>query len=253
MRVLIVEDETAASENLVAMLQEQDASIEVLAVLESVQQVVRWLGAHPEPDLIFMDIHLSDGSAFSVFDQMEVRTPIIFTTAYDQYALNAFNVNSIDYLLKPVKTKDLKRALDKFNRWNQPDVMAYVERMLALRANQPKEGYKSTLLVPVRDKLIPVEVKDIACIYSSERNTTIYLKDGKNMPYNKSLDTIIGTLDPRQFMRANKQYIVSRDVILELVIWFDNRLLVHVPINLPEPMFISKNKASEFKNWMTNE
>lgn len=250
MRVLIVEDETAASENLMAMLQEQDSSIEILGVLESVQQVVRWLNTHPEPDLIFMDIHLSDGSAFSLFDQMEVHAPVIFTTAYDQYALNAFNVNSIDYLLKPVKMKDLKRALDKFNRWTQPDVMAYVERMMAMKNRQ--QSYKQALLVQVKDKLVPVDVDDIACIYSSERNTSIYLKNGKNMAYNKSLDTIIGSLDPRRFIRANKQYIVSKDVILDLVVWFDNRLLVHVPIDLPEPMFISKNKASEFKNWMTD-
>lgn len=250
MRVLIVEDETAASENLMAMLQEQDSSIEILGVLESVQQVVRWLSTHPEPELIFMDIHLSDGSAFSLFDQMEVHSPVIFTTAYDQYALNAFNVNSIDYLLKPVKMKDLKRALDKFNRWTQPDVMAYVERMMAMKNGQ--QSYKQALLVQVKDKLVPVDVNDIACIYSSERNTSIYLKNGKNMAYNKSLDTIIGSLDPRRFIRANKQYIVSKDVILDLVVWFDNRLLVHVPIDLPEPMFISKNKASEFKNWMTD-
>lgn len=250
MRVLIVEDETAASENLMAMLQEQDSSIEILGVLESVQQVVRWLSTHPEPELIFMDIHLSDGSAFSLFDQMEVHSPVIFTTAYDQYALNAFNVNSIDYLLKPVKMKDLKRALDKFNRWTQPDVMAYVERMMAMKNGQ--QSYKQALLVQVKDKLVPVDVDDIACIYSSERNTSIYLKNGKNMAYNKSLDTIIGSLDPRRFIRANKQYIVSKDVILDLVVWFDNRLLVHVPIDLPEPMFISKNKASEFKNWMTD-
>lgn len=252
MRVLIVEDETAASENLMAMLQEQDPSIEILGVLESVRQVVAWLSTHPNPDLIFMDIHLSDGSAFSLFDQIEVNKPIIFTTAYDQYALNAFNVNSIDYLLKPLKSKDLKRALDKFNRWNQPDVMAYVERMMAMKSGQPEEGYKQALLVPVKDRLVPVDVNDIACIYSSDRNTSIYLKNGKNMVYNKSLDTIIGSLDPRRFIRANKQYIVSKDVIIELVVWFDNRLLVHVPIDLPEPMFISKNKASEFKNWMTD-
>lgn len=251
MRVLIVEDETAASENLVAMLHEQDATIEVLDVLESVQQVERWLKAHPEPDLIFMDIHLSDGLAFSLFERMKVNTPIIFTTAYDQYALNAFSVNSMDYLLKPVKTRELKRALDKFNRWSQPDMLAYVQRMMALADGKAqKNEFKNTLLVSVRDKLMPVDVNDIACIYSTERNTVIYLNNGKTMPFNKSLDSIINSLDPKQFFRANKQYIVSRSAVLELVVWFDNRLLVHLPIELPEPMYVSKNRASEFKNWM---
>ena len=252
MRVLIVEDETAASENLIAMLHEQDASIEILDVLESVQQVERWLNAHPDPDLIFMDIHLSDGLAFSLFDRMEVKTPIIFTTAYDQYALNAFSVNSMDYLLKPVKTRDLKRALDKFNRWSQPDMMAYVQRMMGL-ANEgapKKDTYKSILLVTLRDKLMPVDVSEIACIYSTERKTVIYKKNGDTLPFNKSLDAIITSLNPKEFFRANKQYIVARDAVLELVAWFDNRLLVHLPIDLPEPMYVSKNRASEFKNWM---
>ncbi len=252
MRVLIVEDETAASENLVAMLHEQDASIEVLDVLESVQQTERWLSTHPEPDLIFMDIHLSDGLAFNLFERIRVNTPIIFTTAYDQYALNAFSVNSMDYLLKPVKTRDLKRALDKFNRWSQPDVMAYVQRMMEMAGdNAPKPEYKGALLVTLRDKLMPVDVNDIACIYSTERNTVIYLKNGKSIPYNKSLDSIINSLNPKQFFRANKQYIVARDAVLDLVVWFDNRLLVHLSIELPEPMYVSKNRASEFKNWMT--
>ena len=252
MRVLIVEDETAASENLVAMLKGLDASIDVLGVLESVQQVMRWLDSHPEPDLIFMDIHLSDGLSFTLFDHTEVKTPIIFTTAYDQYALEAFNVNSIDYLLKPLKVKDLKRALDKFNRWTQPDVAAYVKRMLALKTSTPKEEYKKAILVPVRDKLIPVDLDDVACIYSSERSTMLYLKDGKTMPYSKSLDAIAASLDPKHFIRANKQYIVSKSAIKDIVVWFDSRLLVRLPVELPEPIYVSKNKASEFKNWMTD-
>ena len=252
MRVLIVEDETAASENLVAMLKGLDAASDVLGVLESVQQVMRWLDSHPEPDLIFMDIHLSDGLSFTLFDHTEVKTPIIFTTAYDQYALEAFNVNSIDYLLKPLKVKDLKRALDKFNRWTQPDVAAYVKRMLALKTSTPKEEYKKAFLVPVRDKLIPVDLDDVACIYSSERSTMLYLKDGKTMPYSKSLDAIAASLDPKHFIRANKQYIVSKSAIKDIVVWFDSRLLVRLPVELPEPIYVSKNKASEFKNWMTD-
>lgn len=252
MKVLIIEDETAASENLIAMLHQQDASIEILDVLESVQQVVRWLGTHPEPDLMFMDIHLSDGSAFMLFDQLEVHTPIIFTTAYDQYALEAFRVNSLDYLLKPIRTADLKRALDKFRHWGNNDLQQYLERIMTLKTDVSRKTYKESILVPERDKLIPVSLNDVACIYSSERNTSIYLKNGRSLAYNKSLDSIIDTLDPVKFTRANKQYIVSREAIENLTIWFDNRLLVNTFINLPEPMVVSKNKASEFKNWLTD-
>ena len=249
MRVLIIEDETAASENLIAMLQEIDSEIEVLQVLESVQQTVRWLSSHPAPDLIFMDIHLSDGSAFTLFQEMEVTVPIVFTTAYDQYALDAFTVNSVDYLLKPIKTSELTRALDKFKRWTQSDVMDYLQRMMKMRP-AGSGNYTTSLLVPVKDKLVPVSMDDVVCIYSTDRKTQIYLKSGQMMLYSRSLDSIAGGLDPSKFFRANKQYIVARDGVKEIVVWFDSRLLVSMPIELPEPLFVSKNKAAEFKNWM---
>lgn len=250
MKVLIIEDETAASENLIAMLQEIDPEIEVLKVLESVQQTVRWLSSNPAPDLIFMDIHLSDGSAFTLFQEMEVTVPIVFTTAYDQYALDAFTVNSVDYLLKPIKTSELTRALDKFKRWTHSDVMDYLQRMMKMKPSTSND-YTTSLLVPVKDKLVPVSMEDVACIYSTDRKTQIYLKSGQMMLYNRSLDSIIVGLDPSRFYRANKQYIVARDSVKEIVVWFDSRLLLRMPIDLPEPLFVSKNKAAEFKNWMT--
>ena len=258
MKVLIIEDETAASENLIAMLQEIDSEIEVLKVLESVQQTVRWLSSNPAPDLIFMDIHLSDGSAFTLFQQIEVTVPIVFTTAYDQYALDAFAVNSIDYLLKPIKTSELARALDKFKRWTHSDVRDYLERMMKMKSSastQASSGgtadYITSLLIPVKDKLVPVNMDDVACIYSSDRKTQVHLKSGQIMLYNRSLDSIIVGLNPSRFFRANKQYIVARDCVKEIVVWFDSRLLVKMPIELPEPLFVSKNKAAEFKSWMT--
>lgn len=252
MKVLIIEDETAASENLIAMLLEIDPGIEVLKVLESVQQTVRWLNSNPAPDLIFMDIHLSDGSAFTLFQEMEITVPIVFTTAFDQYAIDAFTVNSIDYLLKPIKTSELERALEKFKRWTKSDVMEYLERMMKMRpADSVKTDYITSLLVPVKDKLTPVSLDDVACIYSTDHKTQIHLKSGKMMLYNRSLDSLISSLDPAKFFRANKQYIVARDCVKDIVVWFDSRLLVNMPIELPEPLFVSKNKAAEFKNWIT--
>lgn len=250
MKVLIIEDETAASEDLIAILHEIDENIKVLDVLESVRQSVRWLRANPAPDLIFMDIHLSDGSAFTLFQEIEVETPIIFTTAYNQYAIDAFNVNSIDYLLKPIKISDMTRALEKFRRLTSNDVMAYLQRVVSLGKTHT-EGYVSSLLVPVRDKLVPVGVNNVVCIYNTDHKTQIILSDGRNISYGKSLDAIMLSLDPMKFYRANKQYIVSRSYIKEIVIWYDNRLLVNMKLELPEPLYVSKNKASEFKNWMT--
>ena len=161
-------------------------------------------------------------------------------------------MNNIDYLLKPIKTQELVRALDKFRKWSHSDVIDYLQRMMKMRPAQQASVYTSSLLVPVKDKLVPISMDDVACIYSTERKTQIYLKSGRMMLYNRSLDSIIGSLDPSRFFRANKQFIIARDCVKEIVVWFDSRLLVSMPIELPEPLFVSKNKAAEFKNWITS-
>ncbi len=247
MKVLIVEDETVAYENLQAMLHEVDPTIEVVGNTESIRQTVLWMQNHPAPELILMDIHLSDGSAFSIFDIINIHTPIIFTTAYDEHAIDAFKVNSIDYLLKPIKPEDLKRALDKFRKWTTGDLNAYLKHMLELA---PQKSYSDKILVPMNDQLILVKMKDVACFYTSDKNTIIYLNNGQTYPISKSLDQIYNTLNPSDFIRANKQFIVARESVQKITIWFDNRLLIELNIEVPEKLFISKNKAAEFKNWM---
>ena len=250
MKVLIVEDETAAYENLADMLTSLDPTIEVVGNTESVRQTERWLKANPKPDLIFMDIHLSDGSAFVIFDHVEVETPIVFTTAYDQYAIDAFKVNSIDYLLKPIKPEELRRALDKFSRWGNQDVTRYLEQLTRLA---PSPKYKDKILVPVKDKLLPIRLSDIAFFYTSDKSTFIYLKDGKSYPYAKTLEQINSSLNPNDFFRANKQFIISRESVRDLTIWFDSRLLVTLNTDTPERIYVSKNRASEFKAWMVSQ
>ncbi|MDR1408395.1 MAG: LytTR family DNA-binding domain-containing protein [Tannerella sp.] len=248
MRLLIVEDETVASENLVAMLAETSFAIEIEGITESIEQTVRWLQTHPPPDLIFMDIHLSDGAAFSIFNIVQVEIPVIFTTAYDEYALEAFKVNSIDYLLKPIKMNDLQRALDKFSKLTNADLLQYLSQLVHLA---PAPTYKDKLLIPVKDKLLPVDIVHIACFYTTDKNTCIYLKDGKYYPYHKTLDQVIASLNPADFIRANKQYVIARDSVKHITVWFDSRLLIALDIEVPERIYISKNKAAEFKMWMT--
>ncbi len=247
MRILIVEDETAAYENLLDMLKTIDPMIETVGNTESVLQTVRWLKNNEKPDLIFMDIHLSDGSAFAIFDQITVESPIIFTTAYDQYAIEAFKVNSIDYLLKPIKPEDLRRALDKLSRWNHQEVLDYLTQLTQL---SPSRKYLDKTLLPVNDRLIPIKMEEVAYFYVEEKRTIICLLDGTKYPYPKTMDQTIASLNPADFIRANKQYIISRQSIKELRIWFDNRLLVNLTVETPERIIISKNKASEFKSWL---
>ena len=250
MRVLIVEDETAAYKNMVNALQTIDPTIEIAGNTESVSRTVEWLQNNPQPDLIFMDIQLSDGSAFMLFDRMKIETPIVFTTAYDQYAIDAFRVNSIDYLLKPIKPDELQRALDKFRRWMPADMGGYLSRLMALA---PKPVYKDKILIPLRDKLLPVTLDDVACFYTTNKQTLVCLKNGVQYAYIKTLEQIMTMLDPSRFTRANKQYIIARDSVKEITVWFDSRLLVKLNVETPEPIYISKNRAPEFKAWVVQE
>ncbi len=192
MRLLIVEDETAAYENLVEILREIDPGIEIAGYTESISQTIKWLKANKMPDLILMDIHLSDGSAFSIFDKIRLETPVIFTTAYDEYAIEAFKVNSIDYLLKPIRTEDVRRALDKFRKLNRQDILKYLSQLSLLT---PMPAYKDKLLIPVKDKLQPVDLNEISFFYTTDRNTRIYLKDGNIFSYSKTLEQVEGSFE----------------------------------------------------------
>ena len=250
MKVLIVEDETVACDNLVDILAEIDNTIQVAGNTESISQTVQWLQTKPLPDLLLMDIHLSDGSAFAIFRQIEVQTPIIFTTAYDAYAIEAFKVNSIDYLLKPIKTEELRRALTKFVNWSHADVTRYIAQLAKLA---PAPRYKDKLLVTVRDKLLPVDLKDVSFFYATERNTGIYMRNGKMFPYPKPLEQIAESLNPADFIRANKQFLISRNAVKQITIWFNSRLLVGLDVETPERVYISKNKAAGFKAWLVND
>lgn len=250
MRILIVEDETAAYENLVDILARIDPDIQIAGNTESIRQTVRWLKSNKIPDLILMDIHLSDGSAFSIFNSVNLETPIIFITAYDEYAIEAFKVNSIDYLLKPIKEKDIKRALDKFKKLTRHDILQYLSQLSHLA---PVPKYTDKILIPFRDKLQPVDLKDISCFYTTEKKTQVILKNGKSYPYSSSLEQIEAFLNPADFIRANKQFIVSRSSVKNITVWFDSRLLINLDIEPPERIYISKNKAAQFKAWVVSE
>ncbi|MGB4291346.1 MAG: LytTR family DNA-binding domain-containing protein [Bacteroidales bacterium] len=247
MRVLIVEDETAAYKNLMEIILKISPEVNVVGCTESVRQTVRWLRSNQLPDLILMDIHLSDGSAFSIFEKIEVETPVIFITAYDEYAIEAFKVNSIDYLLKPVKEKDLKRAIEKFKKLTRHDLLSYLENMTHVTTFRK---YKDKILISVKDKLLPVDINDISFFYTTDKKTSIHLKDGKSYPYSGSLEQMESELNPSEFIRANKQFIIARKSIKSITVWFDNRLLITLDTETPERVYISKNKAAEFKAWV---
>lgn len=250
MRILIIEDEAGALDDLRCILAEAAPDAEIAGTTESITQTVSWLGRSPAPDLIFMDIHLSDGSAFEIFKRTAVESPVIFTTAYDEYAIHAFRVNAIDYLLKPVAVGEMKRALAKFRKFSRPQTAPDLDKLFEMLSRQ-RENTRRNILVAYQDKLLPIPTEHIAFFYSTKETSKVYLSDGNSYTYNKTLDSICDDLDPRTFCRVNKQFVVAREHIRNLVVWSNSRLLVAMDVETPEPVFLSKNRAAEFKKWIT--
>lgn len=248
MKTLIIEDETAAALNLKRMLAAADPQIEILAVLDTVMDSVEWFRHNEQPDLVFMDIHLADGQAFNIFDRVEVTAPIVFATAYDRYALDAFKVNSIDYLLKPIKTADLQRALNKFKRLTQSERREYTRRVNeALSSPQTMQAF----LIPQRDKLIPLEIEKIAYCYTSSEKVVAVTYDGITLPLDRSLDQLSAVLPAHDFFRANRQFIVARSAIVDISVWFGSRVTLNLSVKTPERIVVSKVRTPEFKRWFT--
>ncbi|WP_295939652.1 LytTR family DNA-binding domain-containing protein [uncultured Alistipes sp.] len=245
-RALIIEDETAAALNLQAILKQVAPGIEIIATLESVAESVEWLRGNPQPDLLFMDIHLADGESFRIFNAVEITAPVIFTTAYDQYALEAFKVNSIDYLLKPLNTADVQRALDKLARLSSIERRDYGSRVRSMATAQREQVF----LVHVRDKIIPLKREDIAFCYTFSEKVTAYTFSGETYALDKTLETLQAILPEEDFFRANRQFIVSRRAVKEIVVWFGSRLALHLSVETPERIVISKARVPEFKAWL---
>ena len=245
LRALIVEDETAAAVNLQAILKETAPDIEIVATLESVAESVGWLQNNPQPDLLFMDIHLADGDSFRIFRAVEITAPVIFTTAYDRYALEAFKVSSIDYLLKPLNSVDVQRAIDKFRRLTGTERSDYGSRVKAMVA-----GREETFLVHVRDKIIPLHRDRIAYCYTSNEKVTAYGFDGEAYPLDRTLEALQALLPESDFFRANRQFIVARRAVKEIVVWFGSRLSLSLQVPTPERIVVSKARVPEFKAWL---
>ena len=253
MRAVIIEDEKIAADSLKNLICQLDENIEVVAMLQTVEDSVEWLDNNKHPDILFVDIHLADGSSFSIFEKTDVKCPIVFTTAYDEYALKAFEVNSIDYLLKPINKDDLQRALNKYNNLkgeeSEFNYKSFASRFLesAGKAN----NYKEYFLVPERDKLIPLAAKDIAYIYIDLKLIKTVSHSGKVYYLNQNLDEMMNQLNPKMFFRANRQYIVAHDAIKDISIWFGNKISLNLTIPTEEKIIVSKARVSEFKNWYT--
>jgi two-component system response regulator LytT len=246
MNVLIIEDEIKTGKELRRLIEGLDDTITVVGVLTSVKSAIAWFESHPPPDLVFSDIQLGDGLSFEVFRQVPLNGPVVFCTAFDEYAIQAFEANSIDYLLKPVDEGKLEQSLEKFKKFK--GFFNGIE--LARLAGQFDNTYKRTLLVYLRDKILPVKTADIAYIHAA--NGLVSLVTRQNHPYTcqYTMDQLEGMLDPHQFYRANRQFIINRETIQNVQHYFNRRLVISTSCPTPERIIISKVKATEFLQWM---
>ncbi len=250
MKALIIEDETPAAKQLVSILKKLD-NIKVVDILDSIKSTVRWFENNPLPDVVFMDIHIADGSAFKIFDFIEINCPIIFTTAYDEYAINAFKVNSVDYLLKPITQEAVEKAFEKLNRLAGSNPVQNEISRIIKDLNLVK-NYKTHFLVSVKgSKMVPLLASDIAFFYISEGkvNATSFSKSEFLLDF--TLDELSTKLNPDDFFRANRQFIISKNAVKEVDSWFNGRLSVVLNVPVPEKILISRTRVGEFKDWFT--
>ncbi len=251
MKVLIIEDEPAAARRLAKLVHEIDEEIEVVEQLDSIEASVAWFANNKMPDLIFLDIHLADGSSFEIFNHVALDKPVIFTTAYDQYAVQAFKVNAIDYLLKPIKKEELEAAISKFKKWSKPgsnidyDALA---RALHLDGMQGKR-----FLIRFGQTIRVVEMQDVAYFYTQDKITFITTKEGKRYPIDPSLEKVEEMVDTRKFFRINRQFIVNVDCIKEMHTYSKSRVKLEMIPPTEGDTVVSTERSPFFKKWLVGE
>jgi DNA-binding LytR/AlgR family response regulator len=250
MNILIIENEIPAADKLVKLLKKTDRSIMIMGVVETVEEAINRLQMKPLPDLILMDIQLDDGLCFEIFETIEVDTPVIFTTAYDEYTLKAFKVNSVDYLLKPIDEKALASALEKFKKlyYNDKDPFKKDFRQLI---NEFRNQYKSRFLIKIGEKFRSVPTGEISHFHINERSVFLSDFQGKDYGVDYSLEQIQGILDPRKFFRINRECIVNIDAISLMHSYSSSRLQLSLKNQEKSDLFvISREKVAEFKKWI---
>ncbi|MFD1143653.1 LytR/AlgR family response regulator transcription factor [Larkinella insperata] len=250
MNVVIIEDEDRTARQLERMLKKYDPAIHVLVQLPSVQEAVAWLSQNPLPDLAFMDIHLEDGLAFRIFELMQLTIPVIFTTAYDEYMIKAFKVNSVDYLLKPVDYDELVAALNKFKILRSSPALPDLNQILALMQKPKSADFKERFMISIGAKIRSVEVGDIAYFYSEDKATFLLTKEGHLLPVEYSLDQLVTLLDPSVFFRVNRQFLVSRPAIQTIHVYSAGKLKLELQPSSRQEVLVSLSRIAEFKDWL---
>jgi len=249
--VVIVEDEQPAARRLKRMLEALD--VEVVALLHSVKEAVNWFADNAHPKLIFLDIQLSDGLSFEIFDNVVIKSAIIFTTAYDEYALKAFKFNSIDYLLKPIDNDELRHALHQFKQRetvSQPIMPFDLEHLKQLLVNPLDRQFKKRFTIKIGQRLKIIPVKDIVCFHSENKGTYLHTIHNRSYLLDNTLEQLAPQLDPSKYFRVNRAFIVSLEAIKDIVAYTNNRLKIVLEAFDKETIIVSREKVKAFKQWL---
>lgn len=250
MRVIIIEDEELASKRLEGLILKTDPNIKIEARLESVSEAVEWFGKNPEPDLIFLDIHLEDDLSFAIFEKVKVKAPVIFTTAFDEYAIKAFKLKSIDYLLKPINQKELNEAIAKYKEWTQADKPQFDMSELYKLLQNKDVKYKERFSISFGQKIKTIETEKVAYFFSEGGLTFLVTTEKSEYPIDYSLDDLASQVDPRQFFRINRQYLVKLKSIKNVHVFPKSHLKLDLEPAAKAEVFVSIDKVTRFKDWL---
>lgn len=254
MRILIIEDEALAAKKIRKMVEENEPGAVIAGITDSIESSVQWLQQEPHPDVILMDIELADGQSFEIFSRVDVKSTIIFTTAYDEYALRAFKVNSIDYLLKPVDPEELRRAFRKLKDRSGTGLQVLsMEQIIDALKDRTSPAYKKRFLVKQGQRLIPVDISEIAFFYTEDKVSFIRSFSDVRFMVDHSLDELEELLNPEHFFRANRQFIVSLKSLDGIHHHFNGKLKINLRPAPGEDVFVSRERAADFKTWLGEE
>lgn len=250
MRILIIEDEEYAAKRLKKMILARKPDSEILGVLDAVEEAIEWFKSNKPPDLLFLDIHLSDGKSFSFLEVTKPKCPIIFTTAYDEYALKAFDFNSVDYLLKPVEELALDRAMAKFDHLAGSPPSVSQDNRLEDLLRHIKGNYKKRFLVKIGEQYLYVMSEEVAYFRSDEGETYLHTNGGKKYIISQKLDALMQQVDAERFFRINRKFIVSIESLQKIGTWFSGRLKLELNPDAGEEVIVSRDRAADFRSWL---
>ena len=250
MKIIIIEDEKPAARLLQRKLQK--LGVEVGEMLHSVEESIDWFSTNEHPDLIFLDIQLSDGLSFEIFEKIDIKSAVIFTTAYDEYALRAFKLNSIDYLLKPIDEDDLEVAISKFRARlpKQETLQLDFDQIKKMLSNPFDKNYKKRFTVKIGQHLKVIPIEEIECFFSENKGTYLHTFDNRNFLIETTLELLEQDLDPSEFFRVSRKFIIPLKAIKEIVVHSNSRLKVILPSYKEEEVIVSREKVADFKTWI---